>query len=40
MNNMATRKKKSEEKIIKEISKLVAEVTLQDTEPPKKKKSK
>ena len=37
---MATRKKKSEEKIIKEISKLVAEVTLQDTEPPKKKKSK
>ena len=37
---MATRKKKSEEKIIKEISKLVAEVTLQDTEPPNKKKSK
>lgn len=37
---MATRKKIKEEQIIKEISKLVAEETLQATDLPKKKKTK
>ena len=37
---MATRKKKTEDKIIKEVSKLVAEETLQATDAPKKKSKK
>jgi hypothetical protein len=37
---MATRKKKSEEKIIAEVSKLIAEETLQATDAPKKKPKK
>ena len=37
---MATRKKKTEEQIIKEVSKLIAEETLQATDAPKKKKAK
>lgn len=38
-NNMA-RKKKTEDQIIKEVSKLIAEETLQATDSPKNKKSK
>jgi hypothetical protein len=34
---MATRKKKTEEQIVKEVAKLIAEETLQATDTPKKK---